>query len=574
MNILTNLDLRGRVLEVVKRFPVPVIFSIFTTIALIISIDFLESDSMRLAIAGFVGFLAVLNLSIAKESFKLENRTYYLLLAIISALLIWFFYNIPNDNLSDHTCFWFFSGGLSIFLHLLISVIPHSKVYDEVSFINYNTKLFIAWMQAALYGIILYLALCLAILALDNLFNIQFSYLIYAKLFILIGGVFHVFFFLSEIPDDFYTFKITIGKSIFKIITSYIFIPVVIVYGIILFAYLIKLILFSQFVDWVSAMIIIYFTLGILTYLFSCYFENDSEAAICKWFKKVFFIISGPLVALLFYVVYVNYTIHGITEDIYLSFLTAIFILIVSLYLLFKNNGDKRIFPLTFMFLTLFAVCFGPLSLCNLPISDAQKRLIKDFESMGLIKNDQFVFNDSISHQDTTFNIQNQLSFLEGRKKLDFLDKYDTQGFLKKENSDLSYYRIMNALNIRNNFIPDDENVFQIFNSSEKVIELKGFDKIIPIVNDFDAVSVNEYLKVENSLMKLVIGGNEIGTYNVADELYKLSQNQHLDQILEINIGQYYIRIHVISANGNNIDGSFKIVNLEGIALIKSINNE
>jgi hypothetical protein len=193
---------------------------------------------------------------------------------------------------------------------------------------------------------------------------------------------------------------------------------------------------------------------------------------------------------------------------------------------------------------------------------------------MGLIKNDQFVFNDSISHQDTTFNIQNQLSFLEGRKKLDFLDKYDTQGFLKKENSDLSYYRIMNALNIRNNFIPDDENVFQIFNSSEKVIELKGFDKIIPIVNDFDAVSVNEYLKVENSLMKLVIGGNEIGTYNVADELYKLSQNQHLDQILEINIGQYYIRIHVISANGNNIDGSFKIVNLEGIALIKSINNE
>ncbi|MBK9736245.1 MAG: DUF4153 domain-containing protein [Saprospiraceae bacterium] len=565
-------NIQGRFFEIIKRFPLVIIFALVTTITLIITIDHINGNLFRCPVSGFIGFLAVLNLTIAKESYKLSPKVFYILFGILLCLLGLYFSVMPLDFTQNAWCFWFFTLGLSLILHFLMAIIPFGRRYEFRSFTTYNVRLFIAWMQAALYGLILYLALCLAILALDNLFDIHFNSIIYFKLFILITGLFHTSFFLSEVPDDFYDVSLPTSKSIFRVLTAFVIIPITLFYGLILYAYIVKLLVSGQgIVDWVSIMILWYFILGILGYLFSGYYENAADHPIMTLFRKYFFIFSIPFVGLFFISLYKNINLFGIKEELYLLTACAVFILMMTLYIISTRGGDRRWIPVILILLSLITFMGGPISICELPLHNQQNKLITEFEKTGIIKNGAIVIDTSASVWDSTGNIQQILNFLESRNGLSFLKEYDEHGMLTTSIDSLNVYQLANKLGLYNQSKHGSKDRLESYFDTKSVLNVSGFDLLIPIKNKYEEFKSKDYLNILGHEVILVINDKEIGKSDISQALLKMSPEKKNSNILDLVIENQKVRLIVNSVSAK-IDGEKVIIeDMQGFVLVKEI---
>ena len=190
---------------------------------------------------------------------------------------------------------------------------------------DYNIQVFLSWIKSAFYALVTYLALCLALVAMDQLFDINIPSIHYLRLFIVMTGIFQVAFFLSDFPDEYYHLTFT-ASPIFRVFTSYIAIPVTLIYGLILLAYIVRIFLGYEMVEWVFVLCIWYFVIGILTWLFSLYFENQDDNPWMVWFRKWFFILSVPILLLLLIALFRHISDKGILEEFYISASIASFV--------------------------------------------------------------------------------------------------------------------------------------------------------------------------------------------------------------------------------------------------------
>jgi hypothetical protein len=118
MSFFSQLNLSGRYLEIIKRFPVVIFFAIATTFALLVLIDdTTKGDIIRWPICGFIGFLAMLNWSLAKEAYTLSQGIYRIGVVVIIAALGVYYFMIPTNFDEKISCFWYFTIGLSLILH-------------------------------------------------------------------------------------------------------------------------------------------------------------------------------------------------------------------------------------------------------------------------------------------------------------------------------------------------------------------------------------------------------------------------------------------------------------------------
>ena len=90
---------------------------------------------------------------------------------------------------------------LGIALHLLVSFAGFlPKPYDQEEFWEFYKRLFLRILTIGLYSLVLYTGLSVAILAVHNLFNIDFYDKIYIHLFFIIAGFSTLFSFWQLFP--------------------------------------------------------------------------------------------------------------------------------------------------------------------------------------------------------------------------------------------------------------------------------------------------------------------------------------------------------------------------------------
>ncbi|MBC7884357.1 MAG: DUF4153 domain-containing protein [Saprospiraceae bacterium] len=570
MSLLSSLNFRGRFVEIIRRFPVVIAFALITTVTLVLLVDNSSGDIFRWPIAGFIGFLAMLNVSLLKESYAFSDKTYWILTVITIGLVGLFYMMIPLDFDSKWSCFWFLTLGLSLVLHFLVAVIPFFKRYSHAAFTNYNIHLFIAWMQAALYGIILYAALSLVILALDNLFDMAINSINYFKLFIIVTGIFHTSFFLSEVPDNFYDQKVPNIRSVFKMITAYVVIPITLIYGVILYAYIFRIVLTDhKMVEWVSVMILWYYAAGILAWLFTGYYENESDNPIMATFRKWYFIFSIPFIILLMISLYKNIIIFGIREDLYLISVCSVFILIITVYFILSRNKDKRIFPLLLILLSIITFVGGPISLCELPVTSQQNKLVQYLEQSGIIKDHVITVDSTEIYKDSTYIIQNTIFFLDSRNGLAYLKKFDKTNVLTTQADSINARLLLSVFQFNQSF-EENKNTFEYFPKKRFTYSIDDYEKIIPLKNTYDEVSSETYLNLDQNKLILMISGKESGTFEINDQLLELVKNEHKLNVIEASTGEFSLKIIIHRANGNLKGNKVMNLYLEGIVLLKS----
>ena len=125
-----------------------------------------------------------------------------------------------------------------------MSFSPYIKSKSLNGFWNYNKILFLRFCSSVLFSAVLYIGITLALLSITLLFDFDIDEDIYAKIWIIIAGLFNTWFFVSGIPEDIEQLDNlqTYPKGL-KIFTQYILLPLLFTYLLILYLYGGKIIL-------------------------------------------------------------------------------------------------------------------------------------------------------------------------------------------------------------------------------------------------------------------------------------------------------------------------------------------
>jgi hypothetical protein len=347
-----------------------------------------------------------------------EKRSWILQFSGVLALLAYWFWLDPNADDFERV-------GLPRYLvlvlvaHLMVAVAPYLNARPVRDFWEYNRQIFANITVGLAFTLILYTGLALAILAVDNLFGINLEEKLYAKLYVLLVGIFNTLYFLFHFPRKF-TFESESGAYswVFRNLCKYILIPISLLYFIILYAYGAKIGLeWSLPKGWVSSLVIGFSVAGIFTYLLNFYLSEEDNSPLVRGFKRWFWWVLLPLTGMLFIAIGKRIGDYGVTEQRFLVAELGVWLAVTCLYFLFSKNDNLKFIPIS---LALFALAwaFGPLNAFSVS-ERSQRGILTNILSQngclesGILKPCKPTLTDPEFEQ-----VQSTIQFLERRNAL------------------------------------------------------------------------------------------------------------------------------------------------------------
>ena len=318
--------------------------------------------------------------------------------------------------------------------HLLVSFSPFMLNQQLNGFWQFNRILFQRIIIAGIFSGALFLGLSLAVVAVNELFEIKIHEELYFEMLIIIGGIFNTLFFASGIPEnlDELEQKNEYPKSL-KVFAQYILLPLLSLYLIILYIYGGKIIIQSNWPKGiVSYLIICISTIGILTFLLLHPFAQNKESSWMVKAEKLFYLLMLPLIVMLFIAIFMRIDDYGITINRYFILALGIWLSIVAVFSLFFKSNIKFI-PISLAAVILLS-SFGPWGVFSVSEHYQINRLKQLLEKNKILVNGKIV-NETKWTKDSTTSFKNTQPFLNDNKlndslktevksMLDYLDEY------------------------------------------------------------------------------------------------------------------------------------------------------
>lgn len=477
-------------LKTLKRFPVSITVATLGTILLIIAIDMDDWDVQQRYMMGafncIIALAALIGVKTFAEARKLSIGATYGLKALVIALVLLFFFRV--DDFESYYYPMYFSL-LVLAAHLFVAFSPWLGGEGRKGFWQYNKQLFLKILTAVIYSGVLFAGLALAILAVDQLFNADIQEETYIRLFFVIAGIFNTVFFLSGVPTDYEALKQeeSYPKAL-KVFTQYILLPLVFVYLVILYAYMAKILINTEWpVGWVAILVLCFSIAGIFSFLLIYPLRNKEDHKWIGVFTRWFYIALIPLTVMLYVAIFKRLAQYGFTEERYFVLLLALWLTGIIAYFLISKKDDIRIIPISLFLLTIFAVFTAS--------SVAKMSQLKHLES--LLESNDALSEGKINteNKDYSFDFEKRLSsafdFFDDRQRimavqpylnfsLDDLRSEITDGSMK--NIHLANHIMKNlGLNYRSRWesAPVNGNDFVHYNfysTVPQIFNVKGYD--------------------------------------------------------------------------------------------------
>ncbi|MCH7403300.1 DUF4153 domain-containing protein [Belliella kenyensis] len=308
--------------------------------------------------------------------------------------------------------------------HLAVSFLPFLLLKrDEISFWSYNKTLFGNLAQTILFVGVLTGGLLLAIAAIGNLFNIK-SYLEKYYLYVgLVSSVFgSAFVFLLFCKDGFESMiKDSKVPSVQRFFVQYILIPLILIYGLILYAYMAKIVLlWSLPQGWVSYMVIAYAVLGFVAILLIYPLFSGTSKPWVRIFDRTFFYTMIPVLVLLFVAILFRIFEYGITPNRYFVFILALWIAGVSLYFIFFKNSKIFVIPVTLFVLGFFSISLPYFNAYSVSKRSQMQQFLILLDEFGLYQNSYIQVDKPIKRSDLR-RLGDIAKFLARHQEMDFV---------------------------------------------------------------------------------------------------------------------------------------------------------
>jgi hypothetical protein len=347
------------------RFPIVLLDAVVTTAVALILADH-EGPAQPtilfgILLAGILGIPLLLAFALVAEKRRLHAGPSFALQFLGFLLLVGYGCTVPLD-LSHAPHVTLFRFGLLVpALLLLVAVAPFAGKGEVNGFWQYSKALSVRVFTSAVYSMVLYVGVAIALAALENLFNVHVPEKRYFELFIFLAGVFTTWFFLAGIPADLSQLEtLTAYPKSLKVFGQYILLPVVLLYLVILYAYLVKIIIAWDWPQgWVSKLILGFSGTGLLLLLLLHPLAQKPEHG---WITKTrwwFFAVLAPTVVMLFLAVWRRVSEYGVTEGRYLAVALGVWLVFLIVYFMVKTARNMKVIPASLCVL-VFIVSFGP----------------------------------------------------------------------------------------------------------------------------------------------------------------------------------------------------------------------
>ncbi|MFN0187653.1 MAG: DUF4153 domain-containing protein [Bacteroidia bacterium] len=378
----------------IRRFPLPILISSIAACCLIWLIDAKERDPYFYNVIHFA-----LTLSLALPAFtglcffnERSKHPLYLQLfgqVILVVLGAWYYYSIPvsfgEKDAAKHVI-------LVLSMHLWVAFAPFVRYREIQGFWQYNKYLFIRFLTATLYSGVLFGGLSLAIFAVDQLFDVRIDDENYLRLWILIATVFNTWFFLSDLPEDLDALDRSLDyPNGLRLFTQFVLLPLVTIYLTILYVYMFKIIISSNWPKgWVSYLVIGFSTAGILALLLVWPLQSNDRFKWIKAYVKYFFMALFPLILMLAFAIYIRVKDYGITENRYFIIVLALWLFVNALYFLLSSVKNIKVIPMSLFFVALLSG-FGSWNAFTISKNSQSNRLLAFAEQYGMLKDNKIV---------------------------------------------------------------------------------------------------------------------------------------------------------------------------------------
>lgn len=355
-------------LKTYYRFPFVILVAIIGSVAGIwsVSVSSPETDLFPLLIKiltiSALGVSFLFGVDVLSEAQKLDLPKKFGLRGFGILLLTVYFFWVGDGFENGSSKIWLQYILLALAAHLFVSFSPfmvHGKVEE---FWEFNKSLFLRILISALYTLVLYVGLAIAMLAIENLLEMDIEGDRYLQLFIFQLGVFNTWFFLAGVPD---LGPKTESKSAYpkalKVFVQYVLIPLVTVYISILYLYTIKILLQWELPNgWVSYLVLSFSIVGILSLLFLYPIRNQENNRWINLYSKGYYFALIPLILLLLVSIYVRISEYGVTVNRYFVATLGVWLAGLVIYFLMSRDKSIKVIPISLCMVAL-GVSFGPI---------------------------------------------------------------------------------------------------------------------------------------------------------------------------------------------------------------------
>ncbi len=359
-------NLLNGALFTLKRFPLVLFCSLIGAVVSIylIGIDYSNETakvtSYHLLLVASLGLTLFLSIALYTETNQ-KNLNFKISANVIgaAALAVYYFFLPERFEQIEMYRFLLFNIGL----HLLVSFSPFINQGNINGFWQFNKTFFLRILLSGLYTGVLYVGLALAMLAVDQLFNVKIDGKNYFRLWVILVSLFNTWFFLAGVPKDLHQLneETSYPKGL-KIFTQFVLLPLVTIYLAILYAYLIKIGIKWQLPKgWVSYLVISFSIAGILSLLLIYPIREAEGNNWIKVFSRWFYRALYPLILLLIIAIYKRVSDYGITENRYYILVLAVWLAAIAAYFLLSSVKNIKVIPVS-LCLIAFLSSVGPLS--------------------------------------------------------------------------------------------------------------------------------------------------------------------------------------------------------------------
>jgi hypothetical protein len=374
------------------RFPFVLLCALAVVSAALILIDSepfrSSSTAYPILLSAMIGIPLLLALALCAEK-RRRSSGFSLGIQLLGVLLlVGYGFSVPTALPQSPASHFIRFGLLLAGSVLLTMILPYLKKGEMNGFWQYNKAIFFRLFVTAVFAVVLYIGLSIALTALRNLFGVPIPGKRYGELWVLVAGLFAPWFFLSGVPKDLDGLdQIEEYPKGLRIFSQYILLSLVIVYFLILYAYLLKILLqWSWPKGWVSGLILGFSAVSMLALLIMHPIRDRSGNTWMRAAGKWLYIVLIPLIVVLFLAVTERIGDYGITESRYAGIALGLWLSAQVLYFLFGRSKSIK-FTIGSLCLIAFLVSFGPWGMLHVSERSQVTRLSRLLTKNGILVN-------------------------------------------------------------------------------------------------------------------------------------------------------------------------------------------
>ena len=507
------------------RFPLVLINTVIMVITAIILVDHEGSSEptvlFNILFASIIGIPFLLSLALLKEKRRWGRILSSEMQAGVILLLIVYSFTIPSTLQYAPSIHIIRLILLVIAVHLLVVFVAFSEKDEVTGFWQFNELLLIRILTSMVFTFVLCAGLSVAIMALKNLFGIDIPGKRFPELFILVAGVFNTWYFLAGIPESLHELNdMGLYPKMLKIFTQYILLPLLVVYLVILYAYIVKILVEWELPKgWVSGLIIGYSCLGILSLLLLYPLKEISEN---KWIKGAwqwFFYSMIPLIIMLPIAVLRRTSQYGFTESRVIGCAVALWLIVITIYFIFSRKKNIRIIPIS---LCIFAILmsYGPWSIFSISERSQVERLRNLLGNNGVLMNGKVTREHSVIPSRASWQISSIISYLHDNHGYNMIQPWFNEPLLKQVGKtvavNLEPSRVTEKMGITysNPYFGGSGSMVRYYRDGE-TLDIGHYNRIIQnqIINEhvkkYGPTVEGIFYRVENNLTDMTVLAND-----------------------------------------------------------------